>query len=338
MIDKFVELLVELFKDKAWWPFIRPVFQVVVLYVVTTVIAYQYIEWRYHFTPELATFLHSYIVKQISVVFLTLVLLVYVFGLQWKSAQIEAIARLATWVRSGAKTLVVAGIIVVFALTIFLRLMPHSVSHIQIQFIEEPKSFDQYAFAYIVYELNRFQTEWHFTLNADTRNPAELSTTDEACGKDKLCYANLIAENQPFIGIVESGFEQDSFWINSDAVSVISAGQWKRYEPPSIYDYLSHVLIVQSMLIHLNQSCGGVPSTAFKASRFSYGDLFEFVPRRNQMRVAILAAHLSPKGEELLANCFGLEYMNLCNQLLSLGWLHSGRVHENLEKTFGVKL
>ena len=47
---------------------------------------------------------------------------------------------------------------------------------------------------------------------------------------------------------------------------------------------------------------------------------------------------MSPKGQELLAKCFGLEYMNMCNQLLSLDWLHSGRVHENLDKTFGVKL
>jgi hypothetical protein len=119
---------------------------------------------------------------------------------------------------------------------------------------------------------------------------------------------------------------------------VISAGQWKSFEPPSIYEYLSYALIVQSTLIHLNQSCGGLPSAAFQSSRFSYGDLFEFVPRRNQMKAAILAAHLGPKGQELLANCFGLEYMNVSNQLLSLDWLHAGRVHENLEKTFGVKL
>jgi len=56
------------------------------------------------------------------------------------------------------------------------------------------------------------------------------------------------------------------------------------------------------------------------------------------MKAAILAAHLSPKGQELLANCFGLDYMNTCNRLLSLDWLHSGRVHDNLEKNFKIKL
>jgi hypothetical protein len=91
-------------------------------------------------------------------------------------------------------------------------------------------------------------------------------------------------------------------------------------------------------MIHLNSNCGGLPAGAFQESRLSYGDLFEFTPRRNEMKAAILAAHLSPRGQELLANCFGLEYMNTCNRLLSLDWLHSGRVHDNLEKNFGIKL
>jgi len=30
----------------------------------------------------------------------------------------------------------------------------------------------------------------------------------------RLCYAQLIAGDQPFIGITESGFDQDSFWRN----------------------------------------------------------------------------------------------------------------------------
>jgi len=92
------------------------------------------------------------------------------------------------------------------------------------------------------------------------------------------------------------------------------------------------------MMIHLNGNCSGLPTGAFQVSRLSYGDLFEFTPRRNQLKAAILAAHLSPKGQELLANCFGLEYMNTCNRLLSLDWLQTGRVRDNLEKNFGIKL
>ena len=58
----------------------------------------------------------------------------------------------------------------------------------------------------------------------------------------------------------------------------------------------------------------------------------------SQLKAAILAAHLSPKGQGLLATCFGLEYMNTCNRLLSLDRLQTGRVRDNLEENFGIKL
>lgn len=233
----------------------------------------------------------------------------------------------------------IAGVIVVFGTGVLLRLAPHRVSHIKIKFLDSPKSFSEYPFAYIVYELNRSQTDWHFTLDPDTFNrDSRTSSEIEQCGTDSLCYAKLIAEDQPLIGITESDFDQDSFWMNSGSVSVISAGQWKAFEPPSTYEYLSYSLIVQSTMIHLNRNCSGLPTGAFQESRLSYCDLFEFTPRRNEMKAAILAAHLSPRGQELLANCFGLDYMNTCNRLLSLDWLHAGRVHDNLEKNFGIKL
>jgi hypothetical protein len=248
-------------------------------------------------------------------------------------------SRLGGWFRTGTRKMVLAGLIVVFAAGIFLRLAPHRVSHITIKFLERPVSYNEYAFAYIVYELNRFQTAWHFTLDPDTFNrDSRTSSEGEECGTDSLCYAKLIADGQPLIGITEAGFDQDSFWTNSGSVSVISAGQWKDFEPPSTYVYLTYSLIVQSVMIHLNSNCIGLPTEAFHQSRLSYGDLFEFTPRRNQMKAAILAAHLSPRGQELLANCFGLEYMNTCNRLLSLDWLHSGRVHDNLENNFAIKL
>jgi hypothetical protein len=338
MVEKFVELLREYLKGKSWWPLVQPVFTLATLYVLGCVTAYEYIEWRYHFTPELMTFLGSYLVKQISVVFLAIALLALVLAAGWKqSVRTEAAARISAWVRVGAKNLVIAGIIVILAVAILLRVSPHRVNHITVKFLEQPVSFNEYAFAYIVYELNRFQNDWHYTLDPDIFNRGSLASSDaERCGQDWLCYAGGLADKRPFIGIVEKGFDQDSFWMNSGIVSVISAGQWQNYQPPSIYEYLSYSMIVQSVLIHLNNTCGGVPQKAFEQSRLSYGDLFEFVPRRNQMKAAILAAHLGPKGQELLANCFGLEYMNTCNQLLSLDWLHSGRVHDNLQKNFGV--
>ncbi len=343
MISRFFDMLVDYLKGKSFWPLIEPLFTLGSLYVLAVVIAYQYVEWRYRFTPELTTFLHSYIAKQISVVFLTFLLLALVLGTKWKAGvRSEVEARLGGWVRSGAKKLVVAGIIVVFATAVFLRLAPHRVSHITVKFLERPKSFDASPFAYIVYELNRSQTDWHFTLDTDPFNRISRSSSEiELCGEDSLCYAKLLAhdiDDEAFIGITESGFDQDSFWMNTGSVSVISAGQWKGYEPPSIYEYLAYSLIVQSTLIHLNRNCAGLPTGAFQSSRLSYGDLFEFTPRRNEMKAAILAAHLSPIGQQLLSNCFGLEYMNTCNRLLSLDWLENGRVHENLKKNFGVEL
>jgi hypothetical protein len=340
MIEKFIELIVGRLKSLSSWPLIEPVVTLLSLYVLAIIIAYQYIQWRYHFTPELTTFLASYLVKQISVVFVAIGLLALVMGTGWKSAvRTEVNARVRAGISTGARRLAVAGFIIVCAVGLFLRLAPHKVSHITVKFMERPVSFNEYAFDYIVYELNRSQTDWHFTLDSDpfdrdSRNSVEI----DQCGTDSLCYAKLLAKDQPFVGITESGFDQDSFWNNSDNVSVISAGQWKDYEPPSTYVYLTYSLIVQSTMIHLNVNCSGLPQGAFEQSRVSYGDLFEFSPRRNQLKAAILAAHLSPKGQELLANCFGLDYMNTCNRLLSLDWLYSGRVHDNLEENFGIKL
>src|SRR6266568_9441972 len=115
MVSKFIELILGHLKAKSYWPLLEPVFTLLALYVVSCVIAYQYVEWRYHFTPELGTFLHSYIVKQISVVFLTFALLALVLGTNWKTGvRTEVGSRLGGWFRSGTRKLVVAGTIVMF--------------------------------------------------------------------------------------------------------------------------------------------------------------------------------------------------------------------------------
>src|SRR5262249_7520555 len=161
----------------------QPVFTLVTLYVVGCVIAYQYIEWRYHFTPELMTFLSSYLVKQISVVFLAIALLALVLAAGWKQGvRTEAAARITAWVRIGAKNLIAAGIIVILAVAVFFRLIPHRVNHITVKFLEQPASFNEYAFAYIVYEINRFQNDWHYTLDPDVFNRGSLASGDaERC-------------------------------------------------------------------------------------------------------------------------------------------------------------
>ena|SRR6266851_1547814 len=145
MISKFLELILDHLKAKSYWPLIEPVFTLMALYVVSGVIAYQFIEWRYHFSPELGTFLHSYIVKQISVVFLTFALLALVLGTSWKTGvRTEVGSRLGSWVRTGARKMAVAGVMVVFGTGVFLGLAPHRLSHIKIKFLESPKSFSEY--------------------------------------------------------------------------------------------------------------------------------------------------------------------------------------------------
>ena len=115
--------------------------------------------------------------------------------------------------------------------------------------------------------------------------------------------------------------------------------RWIAYrgQPIALEQYVtapSHSLIVQSILIHLNSNAGGLPTGAVHESRTSVGELFQFSPRRQEMKAAILAAHLTPRGEQLLLNSFGIEYLTTCESLLTLEWLHSPRVTQNLEKSF----
>ena len=119
---------------------------------------------------------------------------------------------------------------------------------------------------------------------------------------------------------------------------MVSTYGWRNYAPPSVYKFLAHAVIVQSMVIHLTAHCSGLPAEAFKESRISHNDLFQFSPRRRALRSAILAAHLSRPGEHLLFNCFGAEYLATASNVVTLDWLRTGRVRDNLEKTFGIKL
>jgi hypothetical protein len=224
---------------------------------------------------------------------------------------------------------------------LFVYLSPHAVRDIRIKFLDEP-TFDKYAFVYIIYELNRQQRDWHFEVDFDTFDESALTQKEkERCQGSPLCYAELLADgsspNSGFIGITGQQLGTDSFWQNHQTVSTVSTFRWEAYAPPNTYDYLAYSIIKQSILIHLNGECRGLPSQAFEQSRSAYGDQFEFNPRRREIKAAILTAHLSLKNQELLANCFGVDYMNRCDRLLSLNWLHDARVQGNLEKAFGIK-
>ena len=237
--------------------------------------------------------------------------------------------------------MVVVGLVLVFIVPFFLYFSPNEVSNIRIRFLKSPEKtdFDIYAFTYLTYELNKLQKNWYFEIDFDVFNEDELTTKQKkrCSGPDKiLCYAEIIANDQPFIGITTEKLGEDYFWQNRDEVSVISTFGWKK--PPSVYEFLTYATVIQSILIHLDAHCKGIPENAYKESRIAHGGLFQFSPRRQAIKPAILAAHLNRKGEELLLNCFGVEYMSICSKLLTLDWIYSKKVTENLEKSFGTKL
>jgi len=346
MIFKLWETVIGYFKEKPYWSKIQPLLTLISLYIVAEVLAYQFIEWQYRISPSLSLYLRSYIFKQITIAFVAFGVVAFLLSRQAKRTEGVEQGKVAELVgkyaRGVLRGVAVTGLVLVILVPVFLHFSPHGVSHVRVKFLKEPGTdFNKYALVYLIYELNRLQKNWYYEIDFDVFDETVLTSRErEGFGNPNrdLCYAELIAHGQPFIGITMEQLGEDFFWQNRKQVSVISTFRWKDYAPPSVYEFLTYSLIVQSILIHLDAHSKGLPNGAFKESRVAYGDLFQFSPRRNAMKAAIMAAHLSPKGEELLLNCFGVEYMSVCSRLLTLEWLHSERIAKNLAKSFGVKL
>lgn len=330
------------FKNKPYWSRIEPLFTLVSLYCTTAILAYEYVQWRYHVAPPLSLYVHSYIFKQITVLFVAIGVAGFFLGRVGTPTDSPGIA--LTLRKHGRAVLRQASIItVVMAVTVplFVYLSPSRVSQIKVKFMGAP-AFDKYALTYLIYELNRLQKNWYFEVDFDVFDDGVLKTTErkqcETAQNRALCYAQMLSQGTPFIGVANEQLGQDYFFQNQGQVSVVSTYGWEQYAPPSAYEFVIHSLIVQSILIHLNSNASGLPANAFQESRTSVGELFQFSPRRQEMKAAILAPHLTPKGEQLLLNSFGIEYLTTCESLLTLEWLHSPRVIQNLEKSFNVKL
>jgi hypothetical protein len=117
---------------------------------------------------------------------------------------------------------------------------------------------------------------------------------------------------------------------------VITTRDWQGESAPSIYEYLTYILIVQGLLIHLDAYCGGIPPRPSEREGIVYGNVLEYHPRRESMKASILSGHLSPKDEQLLFNCLGPDYMHKMTELLRLEWLRSGPVRANLRAAYGI--
>ena len=332
--------------EKPYWAKLKPFFTFLSAYGAAHVLTYQYLEWQYHISPTISLYVHSYYFRAISLVFVALAVLLIGLAMQGKKRGAGEASRAWSFLHESLRRIWPKAVLVTVLLAITVPLvysiMPRKVSHIRVKFLTEPEpQFDRFALVYLLYEINKLQDSWYFEIDFDVFNEALLTSKErEACaGENKaLCYAEILSKEKPLIGITKEQLGRDFFWQNRERVSVISSFNWELFSPPSVYEYLAYSIIVQSILIHLNCHCSGLPKDAFRESPVGYGDLFQFVPQRNAIKAQILAAHLNERGQQLILNCFGAKYLSVCSQLLNLEWLHSERVVKNLEEAFKVKL
>jgi hypothetical protein len=345
VLFRLLDIVVGYVKETPAWPVLRPLAALVSLYVTALVLVYQFVEWQYRLSPPLSLFMRSYLVKQVTILCLAVALVVFLLHrlARPQAPSTAGAGPAARWGLPGRRALMVmlaVALVAAVAGVVFSWLAPHAVANVRIKFLAEPE-VDPYAVAYVLYELNRAQKQWFFEVDFDVFNENALTSRErESCaGPERtLCLAELAAGGRPFIGLTSEPLEEDFFWKNRGPVSVVSTHTWKQYAPPGEYEFLTHAVIVQSVVIHLNAHCAGLPAGAFRESRVSVNDLFQFTPRRHAMKAAILAAHLDRRGELLLFNCFGPEYAGVVGQLLSLDWLRAGRVRDNLERAFRIKI
>jgi hypothetical protein len=346
MLFDLWKTITEYFKEKPYWPAIKGLFSLFSMYFTAVVLAYEYLHWQYGLQPSLALFLRSYLFKQISVIALS----IFVIGILFRAVDYRReapsegawTASLRKYGSGLGKRLAVTGLVLCVAFPVFNSLAPRKASNIRILFLEDPDlEFDREALVYLLYELNQRQRQWYFNVDFDVFNKRALTSSElKACAveREALCFAEKAAGGHQLIAITTNPLGGDHFWVNHGSTSVITTADWKPYIPPTQYEYLVYSVLTQSVVLHLNTQCSGLPEQAFRESREGLGDLFEFSPRRYAMKPAILAAHLSPAQEAKLMNCFGAEYMKTTSSLLSLDWLRSGEVKWNLERSFKVNL
>jgi hypothetical protein len=336
-------MLVGYLKEQPWWLWLQPVVVLLVAFVAVEAAAYEYVQWQYHISPPLPLFLRSYLSKQILIVFGAVALGWLLFRLDLL-ARPGGLGKLREFLHSHRRALFVRGggalALVALMLLGLHHYAPRPVSQIRIKFMAPPRDVQPAAFAYLVYELNRQQRNWYFEVDFTPFNEAALTSAqqDSCSGAERpvLCYAEAEAEGQALIGITHESLGGAYFCEHRGKVSVISTSDKEAYAPLTAYEYLAYSVIVQSIVIHLDAH-GGLPTDAFRPSERSHGGVFQFSPGKETLKPVILAARLSPEEEELLFNSFGAEYVSTCADLLSMEWLHSKRVMDNLEFQFGVK-
>jgi hypothetical protein len=307
------------------------------------VLAYRWLGSSTSFEPTIELFASSYISKRITIVAVGILVIILILKVRPRSTD-DTSNRIAMYWQTHRRSIAYRGVgiaLVVAAIAVGISIYsPNRVSHITVRFMSLDSDVRPEALAYLIYELNRQQRHWYFNVDFDPLNNNELTSEQLKCEADRraqLCYATALSDGQPFIGITKDSLGIAYFAESRDGVSVISTAE-RAYEPISTYEYLVYCLILQSIVIHLDLYGGGLPQGAFSVQQVSHGGLLQFIPERDALKSSILAARLSPDEEALLLNTFGPDYVAICANLLTMDWLFSERVSNNLREVFDVQL
>jgi hypothetical protein len=338
-----------------YWSKLEPVLLAGLLYVAALVLTYQYVQWQYHYAPEPFVFLRSYLAKQVTAVYLAVALAVMALLVTPRATDTGApsgwriVRRRGFWLRvsSVSAAAVLAGL--VWAATSPSR----TADDITIVFHTESRlssdlGFDTNALTYLIYELNRQQRAWHYEIDTELFDASAVThaarASCEAHPVVLLCLAGAwAAESGAGQLILVSGESLGKlgaphyFWSHEAGVSVISTADWRGFSEPSVYEYLAYSIIQQTIRIHLETQCRLLSQRLEREATMRAG-IFEFVPNRAMMPPRLLSAQLSSPMEETLFNCFGAQYTVDAKRLLSLDWLRSEPVPNNLRRVYGVRL
>jgi hypothetical protein len=343
---KLWDILTGYLKDTPWWRAVQPFVIVVLGGVIAEAFAYQFIRTQYGFSPDLRIFLTSYLSVRIALVTGAALALMLLLRLEPRENVRHAPGRVAEFFQRHRRAILyrssVTLLILAVAMLGFIARSPSRVSHVTIRFMGLPPDVKPDALAYVIYELNRPQRQWHFDVDFSPFNELALTSGERGhCERDPqplLCYAERLAAGQrPVIAITDRSLNGAYFATHRGLASVITTADAASYAPLSTYEYLAYVILLQSVLLHLEMN-GGLPPDAFAPGSSSTGDILQFTPERDTLKSTILAARLSPEAEALIFNRFGPEYLAVCANLISLEWLYSARVRTNLSKIFGVEL
>ena len=355
---EFLKHVVEAVKDR---PLLRAAVAFVALYLAAAVSGYEFIQWHYGFAPPLDLYLGSYVFAWISLVIgggAVAVLLYRVLQFLFRprvpgeGGRVEAVTtRVRRHWRSAAWGAAAAVLVLLLVIPMWVRVSPRPVRNIRVKLLVNPddidakKHFDPEALAYLVYELNKRQRKWHFDLDLSPVNSAAIRDECEGSPHPPWCTLETWCQRipgEPCIGLTTQKLgDPAKYWQHRDHLSVITTYGRNKLVPLNRYDYLAYCLIVQGIAIHVDtygrdRAAGGAAPDRWAKSRSSSGDVLDIAAPSAGFKGTILAGRLSPGDRELLLRNFGPDYLRDCSELLTLDWLHAGRVAANLEQYYGV--